>query len=73
MSQDSAKLFLAKMKQDKELADKMHNATTKDTRWAIIEQEGFEFSREELDHATVTELNHFERWSWEAKLLADWL
>jgi len=73
MSQDSATLFLAKMKQDKELSDNIHNAATKEDRWAIIRQEGFDFTREELDHATVTELNHFERWNWEAKLLADWL
>ncbi len=73
MAQNSAAEFLQKMKSDTALADKVNNAENKDARWEIIRNAGFDFTREELDHATVTELTHFERWSWEARLLADWL
>ncbi len=73
MSQNSAAAFLQQMKSDNDLADKVNNAENKEVRWEIIKNAGFDFTREELDHATVTELNHFERWSWEARLLADWL
>ncbi|WP_294345830.1 Nif11-like leader peptide family natural product precursor [Prosthecochloris sp.] len=73
MSQNSAVAFLQQMKSDNELSDKVNNAENKEVRWEIIKNAGFDFTREELDHATITELNHFERWSWEARLLADWL
>lgn len=73
MSKSSAVEFLEKMKSDSELAEKVNNAENKDARWEIIRGAGFDFTREELDHATVEALNHFERWSWEARLLADWL
>ncbi|HHE31149.1 MAG TPA: Nif11-like leader peptide family natural product precursor [Chlorobaculum parvum] len=73
MPKSSAIDFLEKMKSDSELADKVNNAENKEIRWKIIRDAGFDFTREELDHATVEALNHFERWSWEARLIADWL
>ncbi|ANT64025.1 Nif11-like leader peptide family natural product precursor [Prosthecochloris sp. CIB 2401] len=73
MSQSSAAEFLKNMKTDSTLADNVNNAADKDARWQVIREAGYSFTREELDKATITDLNHFERWSWEARLLADWL
>ena len=56
MSTESAKMFVKKMMEDKEFAATVQKLTNRDDRNALIRQEGFEFSKEELIDA-ASELN----------------
>ena len=59
MSTESAKKFVKKMMEDKEFAAKVEKLSSKEERTAFTQQEGFDFTREELT-AAAAELNAVE-------------
>ena len=60
MSIDSAKLFIGRMKTDKELAKKIIACKDYETALPIITQEGFDFTKEEFKSCQNAELSDEE-------------
>ena len=56
MSTESAKQFVKKMMEEKAFAEKVEKLSNKEERTAFTQQEGFDFTREELT-AAAAELN----------------
>jgi predicted ribosomally synthesized peptide with nif11-like leader len=48
MSKESAKKYLEKLEKDKAFDDKVSSAKDDETRWQIVKQAGFDFTKEEL-------------------------
>jgi predicted ribosomally synthesized peptide with nif11-like leader len=49
MSEASAKAFFERVRDDEEFSKRLSDASSKEERWAMIEAEGFEFTKEEFE------------------------
>jgi predicted ribosomally synthesized peptide with nif11-like leader len=52
MSIDSAKAFIERMKTDEEFKNRVIQAETAEARKAIVEEEGFDFTKKEINSVT---------------------
>jgi predicted ribosomally synthesized peptide with nif11-like leader len=49
MSEASVQAFFEKVRDDEDFSKRLSEAASKEDRWAIIEAEGFEFTKEEFE------------------------
>jgi predicted ribosomally synthesized peptide with nif11-like leader len=59
MSLESAKAFLERMKADYEFKKRVTEASPAEARKAIVEKEGFDFTKEEIG-SVISQLSHEE-------------
>lgn len=51
MSAESAQAFVERMKNDEEFAERVADAESKESRWAMVKAEGYDFTEEEVQAA----------------------
>ena len=60
MSIESARAYFERMKTDEEFRNRVLNAETAEARLAIVQSEGFDFTKEEVDEVSSDELTDDE-------------
>ena len=60
MSIESARAYFERMKTDEEFRNRVLNAETAEARLAIVQSEGFDFTKEEVDEVSSDELTEDE-------------